>query len=209
MNIIIKKREEANISYEQIVDLMHASFEERLQQGLNFTCSFMTVDQYKEKNSDAIIFVAIDEENGNLMGAAVVHIKRDEKKVLHGYNEYMSVSPKAKRCGIGTMLEHAREEVCKKAGCDYMMCDTAVGAVSSVKYHLKNGYKIVGLRSFASTNYYSYLFRKQLIPSKFWSNSLFCKMVYIKSAVIERIKHKQDGSKTLFALICSRMLGKK
>lgn len=207
MNIIIKKREEANVSYEQIVDLMHASFEERLQQGLNFTCSSMTVEEYKNRNSDAIIYVAIDDEH-NLMGAAVVHVKRDKKNILYGYNEYACVSPKAKRCGIGSMLLEARESACKRAGCDYMVSDTAVGAVSSVKYHLKNGYKIVGLRSFASTNYYSYLFRKQLTPSKFWNNSFLCKMVFVKSALIEKMKHKQDGTKTRLALICSRLVKK-
>ena len=196
MNIIIKRREETGITYEQIVSLMHESFEERLLQGLKFTCSFMTVEQYKKKTSDGIIFVAIDEDTHELMGTAVVHIRKDSVGVIYGYNELAAISPKAKRCGIGSML--LRERVCEveKKGGEYILSDTAVGATSSVKYHLKNGFKIIGLQSYSSTNYFSYLFRKQLVPSKKWNSNLYCKYVFFKSYIITKLKLKKNGSTT-------------
>lgn len=198
MNVVVKRLDETNITYDQIVNLMHESFEERLQQGLNFTCSFMTVEQYKEKNTDGIIFVAVDDQNNNLLGTAVVHVKQDEDNVLYGYKEDVAVSPLAKRCGIGTMLEKEIEKLCEQTGCEYMICDTAVGALSSVKYHLKNGYKIIALRSYSSTNYFSYILRKQIKKYGKWNNSLYCKLRFIKSFFKERMCFKKDGSKTSF-----------
>ena len=156
MNVIIKRLDETDVSYEQIVSLMHKSFEERLQQGLNFTCSFMSVEQYKEKNADGIVFVALDEDSNELMGSIAVHIRTDSENKNYGYNEFLAVSPKAKRLGIGTKLARACERVVQEVGGTYIMCDTAVGATSSVRYHLKQGFKIIGLRSYSSTNYYSY-----------------------------------------------------
>lgn len=196
MNIVIKRKEDTDVSYEQIVQLMHESFEERLQQGLKFTCSFMTVEEYKKNTSDGIVFVAIDTDSNTLMGTATVHLKKDEKGVIFGYNELNAINSRAKRCGIGSMLLRAREQLIKEAGGEYILSDTAVGAKSSVKYHLKNGFKIVGLRSFASTDYYSFLFRKQLVPSKKWDNNIYCYFVFLKSYIREHICFKKDGSYT-------------
>ena len=198
MDVVIRRFEETNFSYDQIVNLMHDAFEERLKQGLNFTCSSMSVEQYKNKNADGIIFVAVNKKDNSLVGTAVVHIQKDECGVLYGYNEDIAVSPMVKRCGIGSMLQKALEEVCGRAGCSYMMCDTAVGARSSVKYHKKNGYKIVAMKSYSSTNYYSYLFRKQLDKNSKWSNSLYCKFRFLKSFFKIRICFRKDGTKTNF-----------
>lgn len=209
MNVVIKRKEETNVSYEQIVDLMHESFQERLNQGLKFTCSFMGVDEYKRKTENGVIFVAIDKDVNGLMGTVTVHIRRDENNVNYGYNEYLAVHPKAKHCGIGCRLESALESECKKNDCEYILCDTAVGATSSVKYHLKNQFKIVGLRSFPSTNYFSYLFRKQITPSKKWDSDLYCKCVYFKSFIVTKLKLKKDGGLTFFYSIYKKIIGRK
>lgn len=208
MNIVVKKLDETSITYEQIADLMHESFEERLQQGLKFTCSFMSVEQYKKKTADGVVFVAIDEDTQELMGTAVVHVKKADG-VIYGYNELAAICSKAKRCGIGSMLLNARVELVKNAGGEYILSDTAVGAQSSIKYHLKNGFKIIGLTSFSSTNYYSYLFRKQLAPSKLWNNNLFCKLVFIKSYIYTKLISKEDGSKTWLRSIYHKLFRSK
>lgn len=196
MDIIIKKKEETNISYEQIINLIHESFEERLNQGLQFTCSFMTAEDFEKRNTDGIVLVAIDNKTNDLIGTATIHIKTDEHGILYGYSEYLAISSKKKRCGIGTLLDKECERICKKAKCEYIMCDTATEAKSSVKYHLKMGFKIVGLESYSSTNYFSYLFRKQLNKNSKWSSQIYCKFAYIKSFLRVKLLLKKNGSKT-------------
>lgn len=53
MNILVDRIENTGISPGQVVALLHESFEERLQQGLRFTCSSMTEEQYRERTKDA------------------------------------------------------------------------------------------------------------------------------------------------------------
>ena len=83
------------------------------------------------------------------------------------------------------------------------MSTTAVGAESSVKIHLKQGYKIIGLGSFPTTNYYSYIFRLYLQPS-IWQNSSFCKIRYAISYLKTHLTKKENGSFTLLGSILKK-----
>lgn len=194
MNIVVKRKDETSVTYEEITDLMHRSFEERLQQGLNFTCSFMTIETFKEKTKNGYLLVALDADTDKLLGTTTFQVRKDEHGCIYGYNELLAVSPDFKRCGVGAKLEKAYTDLAKKTECAYIMADTAVGATSSIKYHLNCGFKIVGLMSSPSTNYYSYLFRKQLNKSFVWNNFLYCKFVFLWSFFKTKLKMRQDGS---------------
>lgn len=209
MNIVIRRKEDTDINYEQIVELMHAAFEERLQQGLNFSCSFMNVEQFKEKSEGGTIVLAINQDTNELVGVTVVLIKKDFNNETFGFNEFLSVNPKVKRCGIESILYREGESVCNENKCKYIKCTTAVGAKSSVKYHLKNGFKIIGLESFPTTNYYSYIFRKQLVPSKKWENNWYCKFVYYKSYIKTKLTKKEDGTETCIYKLYKKVAGNK
>ena len=193
----IYKLEETDISYKHIVDLLHESFQERLNQGLRYTCSFITEKQFREKTSKSIVYVAIDNELG-LCGTATLTVKTDCKNIKYGYNEYNGIRNDMKGKGIGTLLYLAREREALKQGCEYIMSDTSTQAKSAVKYHLKNGFKIIGLESYRSTNYWSYVFRKQLVPLKKWDNNLYCKLQYLKSWIFIRITRDINGNDTFF-----------
>ncbi|OWV16432.1 hypothetical protein B7990_11885 [Fibrobacter sp. UWB4] len=204
MNVVVKKREETDITYDQIVNLMHDAFEERLQQGLNFKCSSMTVDEFKKCTEHSAIFVAINLEDDSFLGFGVVSIKEEnQNQDKYAFIQDLSISPKVKRCGIGSKLQREMVCVAQNSGCKYMECTTAVGAKSSVKYHLKQGYKIIGLTSFPTTNYYSYVFRMYLQPS-IWQNGLYCKIKYAISYLKTHLTKKEDGSFTLFGCMLKR-----
>ena len=163
MNVKIYKREDANITYKQIIDLIHESFQERLDQGLRYSCSFMTEEQYKERVKNGIILVAIDNDSNKLAGTLALNKYLDNGEI-HGYTEYIAVSNNYKHYGIGSLLMHEMRKVAKREGCFYILSDTSTKANSAVKYHVKNGFKIIGLESYRSTNYWSYVFRMQLKP---------------------------------------------
>ena len=74
-----------------------------------------------------------------------------------------------------------------------MLASTAIDAKSSVNWHKKNGFRIIELQSSPSTNYYSYIFRKQLVHDPKWSNPVYCKLQYWKSAIRCRMYKLANG----------------
>ena len=207
MSVVIKQIQDTNFSYKDVVDLLHEAFRERLEQGLNYTCSTMTEEQFRDKTANGIVYVAIDDETG-LCGTATLTIKTDRKGVKYGYNEYNGIRSDMKGKGIGSMLYREGERESRKNGCEYLMSDTSTKAKSAVKYHLKNGFKIIGLESYRSTNYWSYVFRRQLVPSKKWDNPIYCKWQYIKSWLFIRITRDINGKDTAVGRLYKRLKGK-
>jgi len=199
------KREEAGISYKQIVDLLHESFQERLAQGLRYSCSYMTEEQFIEKTKNGMIFVAIDDESGDLVGTSTLNIHSDGKQ-KYGYMEYVAIRSDYKHQGIGSLLLLLlRLKAAKDAGCSYVMSDTSVKAESAVHYHLKNGFKIIGLESYRSTNYWSYVFRMQLVPSALWENPIYRKLHYFFSYIFIKTTRDINGNDTTFGVFYKKM----
>lgn len=198
------KREEACVSYKDIVELIHESFQERLDKGLRYSCSFMTEEQYIQKTKDGIIFVAVDEESGCLAGTAVLNLRFDGKR-KYGYFEFAAGNNSYKHCGIGSLLLLLRKEAAMNAECSYILSDTSTKAESAVKYHLKNGFKIVGYESYRSTNYWSYVFRMQLEPSVFWNNNVFLKFHFFCSYIFIKLTRTIDGDDTCLGKIYKQL----
>lgn len=196
MNILVDRIENTGISPGQVVALLHESFEERLQQGLRFTCSSMTEEQYRERTKDAAVFVAVDRDKGCLAGTAAVHIDEKEKSA---YYEYMAVAPGYKGYGIASLIFNKSVlPLVESSACDYVMSDTAAKAESSVRWHRKQGFKVVGYGSYPSTNYYSYIFRKQLSHPSKWDSACYSKLALSYWTVRTRLIWKADGTRTLF-----------
>lgn len=197
MNIEIRKKGEET-SWEELAQLYHEAFQERLDQGMNFICSSFTPEYLEQHFNDAIILVALDkDQNDALAGVAVLRIIHNDRGTW-GYFTDMGIKPSYKRCGIGSKLEAQRVAVAKENGCSFVMSDTAANAKSSVNWHLRNGFRIVELVSWPNTNYYSYNFRKQLVPDAKWSNPLYCKIRFWWSALICRMKYQANGDFTPF-----------
>ena len=78
-------------------------------------------------------------------------------------------------------------------GCSFVVSDTAIGATSSMNWHLKNGYKKDRLLSWSDRDYYSCLFRFQLKPHRFWSNDAFCELYFLCSFVKCRLCYQENG----------------
>lgn len=206
MNIVILTLEEAGISYSQIIELMHESFQERLNQGLHYSCSTMDVEQYKEKTKNGKIFVAIDDISGNLAGTTTLNLV-DDLSGRHGYMEFVAISSNYKHCGIGSMLVDRMRKFGFQEGCDFILSDTSTQAISALKFHLKNGFKIIGLESYRSTNYWSYVFRMQLTPSFLWNSSTFLKMHYWFSYIFIKTTRDINGNDTTMGIIYKKIRG--
>ena len=64
------------ITWEELADLLHESFEERLQQGLHFSCSYLTASDLERKSQKSIVLTAIDEDNKVLAGTVTLTISK-------------------------------------------------------------------------------------------------------------------------------------
>ncbi len=190
-DLTICRLEESPFSYEDVMKLIHASVQERLDQNINFVVARMSADEYKEKTKNSIVVVAY--RNNELLGTACTTILKDKNGCNFAAEEMMYVSPNSKRGGIGSKMQKKRIEIAKENGCAYTISSTAEKALSSVKWHLKNGYNLVELRSYHNTNYYSKKFRTQIEPDSKWSNPLYCKIKYWQSAIKCRIYFKENG----------------
>lgn len=178
-----------NLPYEELFDVMLAAFEERRQQGLNFQCLGFNLDDFIDEESGKSVSIARDcDMNDKVVGFQNVWVEDD-----HAVSGLIAIHPNYKRKGIGSMLFQKTQEFAKKNGISFLTAGTAVDAKSSVKWHLRNGFRIVELASWPNTNYYSYNFRKQLVYDAKWSNPLFCKIHYWLSALKCKLMYLPDG----------------
>ena len=155
--IVITTTKQTPISAEKLYSLTKSAFKQWEDNGLIVPlASFDYFARYMEENT---VFVAHDIATGELLAMRVV--KLNPVKGSAAENN-LSVAPNAKRQGIGTQLIEAEVEWLVKAGYRYTTCSTATTATWSVKWHLKNGYYIVGYSRGERNNYASYVFRKQI-----------------------------------------------
>ena len=156
-NIVIKTLKEAEVSVEELYELRIAAFVQWSDAGLNI---FKTpVEQFRRYIKDKMVFVAQDEATGELLAMRTLALYAQKGRAAESN---LSVAPKAKRQGIATKLINYEVEWLQKEGYRYTTCSTAIPAVWSVQWHLKNGYHIVGYSRNERNNYASYVFRKQI-----------------------------------------------
>ena len=184
-----------NIPLEEFYRLMKDSFQERKDQGLNFTVLQYELKDLKRLLDVAPVVVAFDENpqtgEREYLGFQIVRIEDNE--AIAGI---LAVSPKCKRTGIGSRIEEFSQQFAIDEGCEYMLSNTSEEAISSVKWHLRNNYFKQRIGSYDNTNYYTIFFRKQLKYHWFWSNKLLRTVYFSIYEFLYKCYRKKDGSLT-------------
>jgi len=157
--IIIKTYKEAEVSVEELYKLEQVAFQQWTDAGLYTPVSNTSVERLQRYIADKAVFVAKDEATGELLGMHTLKLNK-RKGRANGAN--LAVSPKAQHEGIASQMLEAEAQRLRKAGYRYMVGNTGIPAIWSVKWHLKNGYHIVGYSRSERNNYASYIFRKQI-----------------------------------------------
>lgn len=186
-----------DIPFDALYPIMKDAFQERADQGLNFGCLSSSFDEFKTRLNKFTFLIARDaDKNDKIIGFEKLDFVDD--RLTCGL---IAISPEYKRQGVGRLLFNTAEQLAKTNNCSYLLADTAVGAKSSVNWHKKNGFKIVGMKSWYNTNYYSYIFRKQLKYHALWSNNLYCMIRRLLSTIECKAKYKANGSYTELLLL--------
>ena len=157
--IIIKTNKEADVSVEELYELRKAAFQQYTDEGLYTAVLNTSVEQFQLQLKGKAVFVAQDEATGELLG---MHTLRLNKRKGRADGANLAVSPKAQHEGIASRMLEVEAQRLRQAGYRYIVENTAIPAIWSVQWHLKNGYHIVGYSRSEKNNYASYIFRKQI-----------------------------------------------
>lgn len=203
--VVITTQKEAGILDEALYKHIMQSFQQWKDTGLDAPFLHYSLEKIKRIIKHATVFVAYDIETTNLLGVHCFTVSRNGRYVNGGL---LSVSPKVKHTGIATSMLKYEEKYFRKAGINYLRGTTAVPAVWSVNWHLKNGYRIVGYKRSPSNNHYTYVFRKQLTPSLFWSGPLApvtALLHFIASYTVTRLCKTSTGQLTILGKIAKKI----
>ena len=158
-NIVIKTSKEAEASAEELYKLRKIAFQQWIELGLYTSVAYTPIEQFRQYLKDKAVFVAQDKATGELLGMHTLRLYKRKGRV-NGAN--LAVSPKAQHEGIASRMLEAEAQRLRKAGYRYIVENTAIPAIWSMQWHLKNGYNIVGYSRSERNNYASYIFRKQI-----------------------------------------------
>ena len=159
MKIEIDILKETEASVNELYELRIAAFEQWTDAGLNILESKTPIEQFRRYIKDKTVFVAQDKATGELLAMRTLTLNSQKGRAAESN---LSVAPKAKRQGIATRLIEKEIQWLRERGYRYTTCSTAIPATWSEKWHLKNGYYIVGYSRSEKQNYASYVFRKQI-----------------------------------------------
>lgn len=186
-----------------IIELIHTAFEDYHKKGIEFTCYSYTIEDIKKKVLSDDCFVAIDSD-GHLLGLTSFSIDSHRQVA---YANITAISPSAQRQGIATALRLERNSCLAKQNVRFLYSDTAVSAKSSVRWHLdKCRCHIIGLESFRSTNYYSFIFVEEIIPTSPLHKYLIYPLRFFFSSVLCLLCKRKDGSLRFIGRIIAKLI---
>ena len=157
--IVIKTNKEAEVSVEELYILEKTAYKQWTEAGIYTPMKDATFEQFERSIKGKVIFVAQDAATGELLS---MHTLRLNKREGSAHGADLAVSPKAQHEGIASQMLQEETQRLRKHGYRYMVGSTAIPATWSVRWHLKNGYYIVGYSRSENRNYASYIFRKQI-----------------------------------------------
>lgn len=170
MSVIVNRMEDTSFSRKEVFDLILDSFQERLQQGINYSLFSMSFEKYVKIVEKDIVLVAYDSESQRLLGTVTISIRENKKKETYAYMDFLATANNVKNHGVGTILFAKLKDLCAEQGCKYIESITSLKAMSSVRWHKKMGFKIIGYKG---AGVYTYLFRWDFDKKSIYNNKLF------------------------------------
>ena len=220
--IIIKTRKEAGVSDEALYALYHESYKKWVEQGLDTPWMHCTLEEFCRYLQNALTFVTLDQKTDELIG---MHCFRGYKKQRRVFGFFLAVSPVVQGEGIASRMLAHEAEIIRQARYRYLRGVTATTAEWSVRWHLRNGYRIIGYYHSPNDNFANYVFRKQLVPISLsspaairfilrhpvyalHSSAAFCRLRYYQAYVISHLIKDSHGHDNLLGRMARKALRK-
>lgn len=189
-----------NIPYEEITKVLNEAYEELLQKNLKYAATRQNTEKTRDRIKGGTCLIA--EKNGKIVGTVTYHI-REKRPGAKWYidGKYVTFSQ------LGILPEYRKDNILiymgkylmrtvfrdKELSC--VLLDTSEEAEHLVKQYVAFGMQIVDYISWRGTNYYSYVFRKEVNGKKFDDD--FCKRKLKIAKIKCRLQFKVDGNKTI------------
>ena len=189
-----------NFPYEDITELLHASYKEHLDAGRNYLAATQTVEDTKRRLEGKMCALCYDENDrlvGSIAGKLVKKEPGAQRKWYEDdsfiYIDQMAVRPECRKDNILAImtLKLMRNKLVRSV--DSWMSDTSVKADGLVKAYVGLGFQIVDLVSWDTTNYYSYVFRKPINGKQY--SEKFVKFKFFLAQLKCKLQFSEDGKK--------------
>lgn len=206
MKVVIKKLDESPFSLRDVYEFIRIVYADRKAEGINFWLSICSFEEYetKVKKDKKIVFVACEETGKALLGTAALTIHK-KRKMVYGGMTGCAVKNDLQNMHIGSRLIDELKKKAIEEDCEYLKSTTAVNAISSVRWHLKNGYLKCGLGSGAKSNYYSYIFIMPLKNTNSFYYKFGYKIAYVFSCLKTKSILKENGKLTWFGKLLKKI----
>jgi GNAT superfamily N-acetyltransferase len=204
--IDIKDRKETDVTDEALYALDKESHRIWAEQGMEAPWMHLTFEEFQERIRYVPMFVALDAETGELLG---MHGFRPHRKQKWCYGFRLAVAEAARREGIASRMLEYETEFIRQKGYRYLKGVTGTTADWSIRWHLKNGYRIIGYYHSPNDNFTNYVFRKQLAPSVFWGPTLgplTARLSFAASWLVNHLFKHSDGRDNLLGKVARRMV---
>lgn len=146
---------ESSAPYDKLSNLLHESFKERTDAGLDFGCATFSAEELKQNTLNSYIVCYYESDQPVAMTTLAIHKKFF---LSYGWLEFVCVSPNYKHQGLGSQILKKSSDIAKSLGMHFLLSSTAIKAESSVRCHLKTGFKILSTVPYKGRNYLSYRF---------------------------------------------------
>lgn len=190
MSIIVNRIEDTPFSKREVFDLILDSFQERLQQGINYSLFSMSFEKYVSIVEKDIVLVAYDSDTSRMLGTTTISVRNNKKKETYAYMDFLATANDAKNHGVATILFKKVKDACLENGCKYIESITSLKALSSIKWHEKMGFKIIGYKG---AGVYTYLFRLDFDKNSIYNDNVFVFLYKIYSYLYMVGTRKPNG----------------
>jgi ribosomal protein S18 acetylase RimI-like enzyme len=218
-DIIIKNFKKTDVTDEALYALSLESYRMWQEQGLEAPWMHRSLAEFQRIIHSVTVSVALDAETGELLG---MHCFRAyQQGCCYGF--LLAVASSAQREGIASRMLAYEAERIRQSEFRYIKEVTATTADWSIRWHLRNGYHIIGYYRSPEKNYANYVFRKQLIPISLsspsgiafilrhpvyalHSNAAFCRLRFYLSCAVNRLTKDADGRDNLIGRVARKMI---
>lgn len=190
---------------EEVREPICTAFEQYVNQGLHVTCAFYTKEDVKNILQSDFYLIALTDTN-EIVGFTSCY--ECDKHIYNG--RVTAVSPNAQKMGVGMLLQQERKKRLENHNCRYLISSTSIFEKPSIKWHLnKRHCHIIGFYSYKDTNYYSYIFREDILEkSTFFDIHVKYPIRFIKQFIKTMLFLKKNGSCTILGNLYSSIRNK-
>ena len=212
-DIVIKRFGDTAFSSEDVHRLVDEAWQRWFDAGLDSVWFHTSEERFARTMKSRVVFVAVDSETGELLGC---HFLRPDRQRHCLFGSYLAVAPKAQGRGIATRLLEHEATLAAEHGYTYVQESTATTATWSIRWHQKNGYRIIGYQRRPQDNHPLYVFRRQLLPPSlrrplysFYSLPLFCRLHFFISYIATRLFKDSRGHLNWLGRMAKRVFGRR